>query len=393
MLFSFIIMVGDVMKKGPMIIFIIVMVVLFALVFNAPKNGGGKNTKNPAGGINIDDKSEKGEEKKDKKISIVMVGDVLIHKSVYLDALKDDGTYDFSKMFEHIAPIIQKYDLRYCNQESTIGGKNLGISAYPGFNSPDEIGDELVKIGFNMVSLANNHSLDKGIQAVTYSNNYWKGKNIIVEGTYNSKEERDNIKINEKNGIKFAFLSYTTFSNGNVPNDYILNIYTKERAAEDIAKAKELGAEVIIVAMHWGTEYTNQETSSQHEIAEYLSSLGVNLIIGSHSHVVEPITYINDTLVIYSLGNFISNQLFLGANEGTGMMVMVDIVVDDTGKVKFENLDYELILSYMENNTGVADNSRNFKVIPYSKLTDELLKNYKSYQEEFEGYVERYMEI
>ena len=170
-------------------------------------------------------------------------------------------------------------------------------------------------------------------------------------------------------------------------------MYSNERASADVNKAKELGAEVIIVAMHWGTEYTNEETYSQQQIAEYLSNLGVNLIIGAHPHVVEPITYINDTLVIYSLGNFISNQLFLDYDAGTGMYVTVDIVVDDNGKVNFNNLNYELILSYMENNTSAANNSRNFKVIPYSKLTDDLLPNYKAIQAELEGYVERYMEI
>ena len=90
-----------------------------------------------------------------------------------IDSYKD-GNYDFTPMFSYIAPMLKKYDLRYCNQESTIGGRNLGISAYPGFNSPDEIGKTLVDMGFNMVSLANNHSLDKGVVAVNYSNEFWK---------------------------------------------------------------------------------------------------------------------------------------------------------------------------------------------------------------------------
>ena len=382
-------------KKGPIIVLIalfLVMLLVLIMVFNKPNNKK-ESKKNNNTQETKPTKPTKPEEPKEKRMSIIMVGDVLIHDAVLNDASNGDGTYDFSSMFTYIEPILKKYDLRYCNQESTIGGKSLGISAYPAFNSPDEIGDTLVNIGFNMVSLANNHTLDRGISAVNYSNNYWKSKNVIMAGTYDSEEERNNITIHEKNGIKFAFLSYTTISNAYVPNNYILNMYSNERAAADVNKAKELGAEVIIVAMHWGQEYTNEETYSQQQIAEYLSNLGVNLIIGAHSHVVEPITYINDTLVIYSLGNFISNQLFLNENTGTGMMVMTDIVVDKDGKVTFENLDYELILSYMENNTSVAGNSRNFKVIPYSKLTDELFPNYKAFKEEFEGYVERYMEI
>lgn len=379
------------LKKGPIIIFFIIIAILAVIIINPFSSKKKDDRKNN----NTNNKQQNNNvvESKDKKMSIFMVGDVLIHKSVLLDAEQSDGSYDFTDMFTYISPMLKNYDLRYCNQESTIGGKSLGYSAYPGFNSPDEIGNNLVDMGFNMVSLANNHSLDKGSQAVSYSNSYWKDKNIIIAGTYDSMAERDTIEIHEKNGIKFAFLSYTTISNASVPNDYILNMYSNERASADVNKAKELGAEVIIVAMHWGTEYTNEETYSQQQIAEYLSNLGVNLIIGAHPHVVEPITYINDTLVIYSLGNFISNQLFLDYDAGTGMYVTTDIVVHEDGKVTFENLDYELLLSYMENNTSVADNSRNFKVIPYSKLTDDLLPNYKAVQAELEGYVERYMEI
>ena len=381
------------LKKGPIIVFFILVIAILAIIIINPFSNKKKDDKKSNNNTNSQQPNNNVVESKDKKMSIFMVGDVLIHKSVLLDAELDDGSYDFTDMFTYISPMLKNYDLRYCNQESTIGGKNLGISAYPGFNSPDEIGDNLVEMGFNMVSLANNHSLDKGSQAVSYSNSFWKSKNIIIAGTYDSMAERDTIEIHEKNGIKFAFLSYTTISNAGVPNDYILNMYSNERASADVNKAKELGAEVIIVAMHWGTEYTNEETYSQQQIAEYLSNLGVNLIIGAHPHVVEPITYINDTLVIYSLGNFISNQLFLDEDAGTGMYVTTDIVVHEDGKVTFENLDYELILSYADNNTSVADNSRNFKVIPYSKLTDELLPNYKAIQAELEGYVERYMEI
>lgn len=381
------------LKKGPIIIFFIIIAILTVIIIN-PFSSKNKDKKTNNNTNNQQQNNNNNViESKDKRMSIFMVGDVLIHQAVLNDAETSDGSYSFKSMFSYIEPMLKNYDLRYCNQESTIGGRSLGISAYPGFNSPDEIGDTLVDMGFNMVSLANNHSLDKGSQAVSYSNSFWKSKNIIIAGTYDSMTERDTITIHEKNGIKFAFLSYTTISNANVPNNYILNMYSNERASADVNKAKELGAEVIIVAMHWGTEYTNEETYSQQQIAEYLSNLGVNLIIGAHPHVVEPITYINDTLVIYSLGNFISNQLFLDYDAGTGMYATVDIVVDENGKVTFNNLNYELILSYMENNTSAANNSRNFKVIPYSKLTDDLLPNYKAIQAELEGYVERYMEI
>ena len=309
----------------------------------------------------------------EKRMSLLAVGDILIHESVYKDAY-DGNTYNFHKMFTEVEPIINKYDLKFCNQESTIGGTALGISGYPSFNSPEEIGDELVNLGFNLISLANNHALDKGVDAIKYSNSYWKTKNVIYEGTYSSETERNNIEIHEKNGIKYAFLAYTTLSNRKPPNDYILNIYSASRAKNDIESIKDK-VDVIIVSMHWGVEDSNTVSESQKQIAEYLSSLGVNIIIGHHPHVVQKIEYIGDTLVIYSLGNFISNQLSIGLNNGIGLMVGVDIVLKDN-KVSFENLYEELTLAY-------AKNSTNFKVIPFSKLNDNLLSNYKAIEKQY----------
>ena len=316
-----------------------------------------------------------------KRMSLVAVGDVLIHESVYLDAKKSDGTYDFHPMFTEIEPIIKKYDLKYCNMESTIGGSALGISGYPSFNSPDEIGDELVNLGFNLISLANNHALDKGESAVLYSNSYWKTKDVITAGAYSSYEEQDEVKVYEQNGIKYAFLSYTTSSNRAVNKGYLINMYSDERAKKDIEAIKDK-VDVIIVAMHWGSEYTKNPTYEEKQIAEYLSGLGVNLIIGAHPHVVQPVRYVGDTLVIYSLGNFISNQLSIASNyaydtnPGIGLMVGMDIVVDYDGKVTFENIYKELILAY-------AQNSTNFKVIPFSKLTNDLFNNYKDIEETY----------
>ena len=192
-------------------------------------------------------------------------------------------------------------------------------------------------------------------------------------------DERDDIKVYEQNGIKYAFLAYTTFSNNRVPNDYIINIYSAERAKQDIEKIKDK-VDVIIVSMHWGEEYTNTPTDSQKQIAEYLSSLGVDIIIGAHPHVVQPIEYINDTLVIYSLGNFISNQLSISLNYGIGLMVGVDIVRNED-KIDIDLKYKELILSY-------AENSTNFKVIPFSELNDDLLSDYKSVEQKYLNIVE-----
>ena len=359
------------LKKGVYFVFLILAIIIVSIVIIL-QNQGKKNVENVDVNTDVDKIVE---EPKEKRMSIIAVGDVLIHESVYKDALNSDGTYSFHKMFTEVEDIIKKYDLKYCNQESTIGGSVLGISGYPSFNSPDEIGDEIVNLGFNLISLANNHALDKGEDAVHYSNSYWKTKNVITAGTYDSIDERDAVHIYEKNGIKYAFLAYTTMSNITPRNSYILNMYSAERAKSDIEKVKDQ-VDVIIVSMHWGVENYNVPNNSQRQIAEYLSSLGVNIIIGAHPHVVQPVEYIGDTLVIYSLGNFISNQLVLGINNGIGLMYGTDIIVDEDGKVKFENEYKELIFSY-------SDNSINFKVIPFSKLTDDMLPNYKQIETKY----------
>ena len=363
------------LKKQPFIVLIIIIlvVILFCRNCSCKKdnniNNNEKNTINNKENVNT---------KKDNKksLSLVMVGDVLIHEAVYKDALKSDGSYDFSSMFDDVRPLLSGYDLSYCNQESIIGGKDLGISGYPNFNSPDEIGEEIVNLGFNMVGLANNHAFDKGEKAINYSVNFWeKYDNIITAGSYLSNDDRDNIKIYEKNGIKYAFLAYTTSLNGNKLNgkDYLVNMYDKDKVKSDIDRVKD--ADLVIVAMHWGNEYTNEPTNSQKDIAAYLASLGVDLIIGTHPHVVQPITYIGETLVVYSLGNFISNQLVIDINPAIGLLIGIDITLEDD-KVNFDIKKKELIYSY-------SDNSKNFKVIPFSKMSSDILNNYKSVEKEY----------
>lgn len=355
-------------KKLFLFIFIILIIVISMVIIL--KN----QTENNVEKEEVNEKIDKPVEEKQKTISLVAVGDVLIHESVYKDAYENE-TYNFHKMFTEIEPIIKEYDLRYCNQESTIGGNALGISGYPSFNSPDEIGDEIVSLGFNLISLANNHVADRGEDAILYSNSFWSTKDAITAGSYSSADERDEIRVYEKNGVKYAFLAYTTSLNGRVSKDYLVNMYSADRAKNDIDAIRDK-VDVIIVSMHWGEEYTNTPTVMQKEIAEYLSSLGVNVIIGSHPHVVQPVTYIGDTLVIYSLGNFISNQLSIGLNQGIGLIVGMDIIVNDDKSVTVSNLYKELILAY-------AEDSTNFKVIPFSKLTDEQLKNHSSIEEKY----------
>lgn len=340
--------------------------------------------------INKQNKTEKEKEEEEKiqtyDLSLVMVGDALIHKSVYNDAYVGNNVYDFKKMFEDIKPIIKDYDLAFYNQESIIGGKTLGISGYPLFNAPDEIGDAMLDMGFNLVSLANNHTLDKKEEGIRYSLDYWKDKDVMTAGSYASEEDRIKDNIKTKNNISYSLLAYTVRTNGlKIPTgkDYLVNVYDKEKVKADIERIRDK-VDVLIVSMHWGSEYTNTPTYEEKEIAEYLSSLGVDIIIGHHPHVVQPIDYINNTLVIYSLGNFVSAQDT--TNKLTGLMASLNIekIVDkDKVTINIKDVKGTLIYTYYKN-------WRNFKVIPYSKLNNSLLSNYQSNYETYSNVIKQY---
>ena len=330
---------------------------------------------------------EKKDTKKEMSASLIMVGDALIHSSIYMDAKTSTGSYDFRPMLEKIKPIVSKYDLKYYNQETVLGGVELGLSNYPRFNSPYEVGDAFIDVGFNLVSLATNHTMDKGEQGVLNSLSYWgKQQNILTAGSYKSFEDRDRKVIKEINGIKYAFFSYTTWTNGlETPTgkEYLNNVYNEELAKNDIERVKD-EVDIIIVAMHWGTEYSKGISDSQVEIANYLSSIGVDIIIGSHPHVVEPIEFIGKTMVIFSLGNFISDQV--GVERLTGLMVSVNIhktVEKDNTTISLENPEAELIYTY----SATYPQKRNFLVYPYSELNDDILKGYKEYYNTYKNIV------
>lgn len=311
-----------------------------------------------------------------------MAGDALIHDSIYKDSRTTGDNYDFSSIFTNINDKIKNYDLAFYNQETIIGGKNLGLSSYPRFNTPDEFANLMVGIGFNVVSLANNHSMDKNEAGILYSNNYWATqKGVITSGTNSSFEEQDNIKIAEKNGIKYAMIAYTTLTNGlNAPRgkEYLVNIYSNERARRDIEQVRDK-VDVLMVSMHWGVEYTNTPTQNQKDIATYLSSLGVDIIIGHHPHVIQPIEYIGNTIVFYSLGNFVSAQV--GSDKLTGLIASIDITkteLDGNITINYSDITADLIYTYY-------NRFREFKIIPYTNINASYLPNYLAMYNKYEG--------
>ena len=314
--------------------------------------------------------------------TFIAVGDALIHSAIYYDALSN-GVYDFNYIFTEVKPIIEKYDLKYYNQETILGGTSLGLSSYPLFNSPQEVGDAFMNMGFNLVSLATNHTLDYGERGMLSSLEYWgKQEGVIAAGSYESEESRTTPRIMEVNGITYTLLSYSTLTNGlRIPygKEYLFNLYDEEKVKEDIERVRDK-VDVVMVAMHWGAEYTHTPVQEEREIANYLASLGVDIVIGTHPHVIQPIDFIDDTMVIYSLGNFVSGQI--GIERLVGLMASVTIkktVTDGVATITLEDPAAELVYT----RKAGATYGSNYKLYPFSKLDDTILPGYQKYYEQF----------
>ncbi|MGN0160765.1 MAG: CapA family protein [Lachnospiraceae bacterium] len=278
-------------------------------------------------------------------IDVMMVGDILAHEGVYHSGYFPDGTVNFDHLFANITDEIQSADISIVNQEVMLGGIELGLSGYPCFNSPTELGDALVNAGFNVVLHATNHALDKGAIGVDNTLNFWKTKhpeiNVlgIHDADFTDYETRD-ICVYEQDGLRIAILNYTYGTNG-IPfpqgRPLIVNLLDEEKVAQDVTRAKEI-ADFVIVCPHWGTEYVYNPDSYQKNWTKIFYDLGVDLVIGTHPHVIEPVEWIkseeNDhrMLVYYSLGNFVSNQDRLP--RMLGAMAKITITMD-----KAENVD------------------------------------------------------
>ena len=330
-------------------------------------------------------------------IKLLMVGDNLINDKIY-NTMKTNDTYDFKPIYTYIKEINKDYDLAYYNQETILGGSSIGVSSYPAFNSPYEVGDATIDAGFNLVSLATNHTLDRGEQAIINSRNYWNSKdNVLAVGTYSSNEEKDEIHILKKNNITYTMLNYTYGTNGiKVPSnkEYLVNVWPctgndpstdtkyqeyKKTVKEDIEKVRDK-VDLLIVAIHWGIEYKYTPNEYQKDMASYLASLGVNIIIGTHPHVVEPITYIDNTLVIYSLGNFVSAQDTVeDYNTRVGLLSTITINKDSNNNISLSDLNNELIFT--------TDSSNSYKVIPFSN------PDIKTYLNDYERVYNKYSSI
>ena len=299
------------------------------------------------------------------EVELVFVGDAMQHQA-QLDKAKElgKGEYDYSDCFTLIAPAIQDADYAVCNLEVPLGG-GPDYTGYPCFSAPDSYAVALADAGFDMMLTANNHCLDRRGKVAKRTLDALDSLRIDHIGTFRSIEERDSLApfIKDIKGYKIAFLNYTYGTNGINPDSGIeVALIEKEKIKKEIDLAKEKGAEIIIVAMHWGIEYVLLENNVQRNLADFLIECGADMIIGGHPHVVQPMKVVHndtedkDVLVIYSLGNFISNMKT--ADTRGGAMVWTTLTRDSNGKAKFKNAEYETIFA------AKPEKNRNFRVIP-----------------------------
>lgn len=315
------------------------------------------------------------------KVSFCAVGDNLINEggdyTADLLGLADawsgeagDGKYDFSPLYDQVRDAISSYDIALINQETVLGGKDdFEYQGYPSYNTPDSMAKAVADAGFDVVNFNSNHSYDIGASAIEHAQKVWaKQTQVSVIGSYEDEEDRENIRVIERDGMKIAFLSYSYGQNGyeqsDLPNDYYAVPFDKTKMKEEVTAAKEL-ADAVVVYMHWGDENTHELNDQQRDYASYLAGLGVDLVVGSHAHVIQPVAYVargiqstdessansdDAMLCVYGLGDFVSGYT-LPKTILSGMFTC-DFVRDEDGKVTVQNPVWH---GLVEHNEGDED--------------------------------------
>lgn len=308
------------------------------------------------------------------QVDLLFVGDAMQHQA-QLDQAKGEGNgtdYDYSDCFTLLAPIVEEADYAVVNLEVPLGG-GPDYRGYPCFSAPDSYAEALQKAGFDMFLTANNHCLDSGDKAARRTLKALDRMGVDHIGTYDTAAQRDSLVafVKDINGIKIGFLNYTYGTNGISPKEGMeVALIDKEKITEEIEKTREAGAEMICVTLHWGVEYVLHENQNQRDLADFLVDKGVDLIIGSHPHVIQPMKVVRnekenkDVLVVYSLGNLISNMNTTDTRGGA--LVKVHVERDSNGRPVFKNAAYDVFFSAKPEGKGT-----NFKVYP-SKDADKI---------------------
>lgn len=340
-------------------------------------------------------------------IQITAAGDVMAHGNQLIAARNNpEGVYNFNSVFEDVKPIIEEADLALANLETTLAGEARGYSGYPLFNAPDELADALLYAGFDTIVTANNHSLDTRAEGLRRTAEVIEEKGMDAVGTFSSAPEPDErFLIKDVEGIKVAIIGYTEHLNG-LESQYsaeevhsMVNTIDETQMVTDIENAKAHDPDIIVAYMHWGSEYTRDPNTVQTANAEILAREGVDIIFGSHPHVVHQAEFIevegNEAFVTYSMGNFVSNQRRETLGEGMeptedGVIVNIDVQKNEqTGETSIQNVDFVPTWVYRHSDTGGAPYT--YRILPVeSALEDPDLSD--AYKERMRGSYERTME-
>mgnify|MGYP000220713367 FL=1 len=307
-------------------------------------------------------------------VSLVAVGDNLIHNTLISAGEQEDGSLNYTSFYENIKNDISSADVAVINQETILGGSEFEYTGYPTFNSPWEIGTAAIDAGFDIFTCATNHSLDKGYSGIEQECAFFDQHTEVVHvGTNDSEEEYNSIVYYEKNGIRFAILNYTYGTNGiPIPESrpWCVNMMDEEKITSDVTAARQ-NADVVIVFPHWGTENSTSVSDYQREYVKLFSDLGVDIVIGTHPHVLQPVEWVeNETtgkkmLVYYSLGNFISHQTSL--NQLCGGMARINIEKRND-EITITSATLTPVVCWYRNTGGQYD----FSVYKLSDYTEEL---------------------
>jgi poly-gamma-glutamate capsule biosynthesis protein CapA/YwtB (metallophosphatase superfamily) len=315
------------------------------------------------------------------RISLMFIGDIMGHDTQIASAWDSrTNTYNYDDVFRYISPVISEPDVTVANLEVTLAGPPY--KGYPQFSSPAELAAACKNAGIDYFVLANNHSADRGRQGIISTINKLDSMGIPHTGTYLSKVSRDTLSplMIRKNGFSLALLNYTYGTNGiRVPKPLIVDSLDRNLVISDIRKARGMNPDAVILFLHWGTEYDTVPGSGQEEMARAFLDEGADLVIGSHPHVVQKMIWKKDTtgrddFVVYSLGNFISNQ----RNPKTDGGAMVRIILERiNGKTRIADAGYFLTWVH----TPVENSRKKFYILPCSEFENK--RDYFSVEEDF----------
>lgn len=324
----------------------------------------------------------KEEEPTDTTFTMAAIGDIMCHNTQYNDAYnKDTGAYDFSYVFDDISLYTKTADICVGNLETTFAGEDVGYSGYPTFNTPDSLAYELKDIGVDVLSTAGNHALDKGFNGLSRTIDVLNDADIAHTGTYKTEEEQNTILTKYVKGIKIAFVNFTYGTNGiKIPSgkEFCVNLIDNDLITKQLDLAKSQNPDIIVACMHWGNEYKTTPNDTQKELSTFLFQNGVDIILGTHPHVLEPMEKQTVTLedgttkdgfVIYSLGNFISGQT--AENTKTSIILNLTITKHTDGKITIDKAEYKPIYMY----TDKSLKTKKMKLLDINKN----IYNYENY--------------